>query len=270
MNEKNYDEQFDRILDQIVGDFAVDLEDTTWSTRLPHEKIDRLLVEHHLLVVVTSKPDEFVHAVRECYTNVAALYEYLVLNLYTSVINESLEFSYYEAEDFLVLIFNGAAAPVVEAIGQVVMPFVTEHFHQDLPDRQQNQVVANRVLQQLIADQADATLRTGIIDRVNPLRIQQLQPLALTRMNQILSDTPDGSEKEMPEDQATESTPTTATLNREAQSDEAVSATDKLESEPTAPTNEAARSPDEVLLGRQPSQRRTAPLPGYFDRDSES
>ena len=232
------DEQLKTILDQIIRDYHVTLMPAGWQQLEHHEKIHRLLIDQQLLVMVTSKPDHhLITAYHECHANIAGLYDFLVSNLFTRVARQPLEARPYEADNFLVLAFSGPAGHVLEAIGQAVIPFVSQYYGQSLADPWQNHQAAARVLKMLGADDQDAVLRAGVINRINPLRIQRLQPLAMVNRMQPKTASVTANGHEQPELQAA------AVAGKSA-------------------------SPTVLPMARRNRRcSRTAPLPGYFRSD---
>ena len=229
-----YDNQLDHILNQIVADYRVEVESSDWATHSAHEKTQMLLRQQQLLVAVTSKPSaDLTGAYRAFCKLMTRLYDFLVDRLFASVAGEAPTGRLYEATDFLVIVLTAPATNVIEVIGQVVLPFVSEFYGQPLADSQQNHQIAIEVLQQLFADPDDKHMHKGIIQCLDAMRIQQLQPLALRRTGESLR----------------------VTAQQPGQ-----------ESETNGSSQTPPPSPDEILLGRN-ARRRTAPLPGYFDSD---
>ncbi len=242
------------ILLAIIRDYGLSSQFVGWETvhdlpHPPHQLIDILLTEGRLLIVVTDTVEDEtarIEGLRECYNLIAALYDYLVQALYPNFADQALDFSFYETDTFLVLVFTGPVPMVIEAIGRQVLPWVY-HYYQYPPP---NEIIMNNlavaVLKVALGEIHDSDLRQGIIERILPLRLTYLQPLDLMAFVE----------------------PTDAPLS--GQSDDSAQVQDNGSGpqepeetqpfEPPQPTNRAQN-------GHKPN---TAPLPGYFGDPAET
>ena len=251
MGKANFAQELHNILLAIIRDYAIEgWEAVNPLPYPPHTMVDILLSEGKLLIVVTDTDGDEearLDGLREFYTIIAALHDYLVKALFPHHQGDALDFSYYQAADFLVLVFNGRFPMVIEAIGQHVMPWVYTYYQQPKPEPLVLHQMAAQVLEATFGNPQDNTLRLGIIERVLPLRLTDLRPLKL--------DDPDVSvdygavdEPEPPEEE-TAPTPT-------------ITSTDDTSHD----GDHDGRGPG-LFDNHREKKGRTAPLPNYFRPD---
>ena len=243
MEQNMFDQELVEILLSIIRDYQLwpIFEGWVQSPHLPyppHQMIDILLGEGKLLIVVTDTNDDNaarINGLRESYTLMAALYTFLVGSLFPGKADEALDFSYYEASAFLVLVYSGPVPVVVEAIGRHIMPWLYKYYQQPKPEPLVMHNMAAAVLNASFGNPRDDAMRMGIIERVMPLRLTDLRPLKLVD--------PD--------------VPATGPLPPTSQAASPNGANGRVHDEEATQPTDTAR-----VNGHKP---RTAPLPGYFD-----
>lgn len=183
-----YDLELERILVQLAGDYSLPLVAAGWQQpgdlQMPLSAFAEQIQRHALVLLAADKhgytDQTLLPALRECARCFGHLYDYVVAQLFSSISSEPLAADYYEAEHFLVVVFKGDIAPVMEVIGQVIVPFVVAHHRQPAPDRQELLTLADQALTGLYAD-PQQPLREGIIEHVEPMLAMRLRPLPLHR-----------------------------------------------------------------------------------------
>jgi hypothetical protein len=262
MTDKNYDAQLNNILNQIVRDYDLDLTGIDWQGLPEHKKMQALLRHFQLLAVIAAPPaGDVAAAQQECYAHMVALYDYIVAQLFSGAAGQTLRYQPYDAEDFHVLVFDGLAAMVVEAIGEQIIPFVSQYHQVQLANPRLPLQVAARVLNALFVEYHDADLLEGMVERFEKLRIQDLRLIDLVSMAEAA-----------PHNGHTQSaSPTEEETQPAAPAEPAppVAADRPVPTEPTpavVAANEALKPIDVILFGRE-NRRPTAPLPSFFDDD---
>ena len=229
-----------QILLAIISDYDLwasfsDAEPQRDLPHSPYQIIEQLLTEGKLLLVVTNHIDDAedrLNGLRQFYQLIAALYDYVVGELYRTFADKTLEFSYYEGHLCLVLVYSGPVPMVLEAIGRHVLPWMYQYYQQPQPRPVIMHDLAAKVLSVALGNPRDNAMRNDVIKRVLPLRLTYLQPVDPAELEPPSVDLPHFSDNGM------------------VQHDE----------EETQP----ADSPQVNLRGSGDSGSKTAPLPGYF------
>jgi len=183
-----YDLELERILVQLARDYSLPLVPAGWQQpgdlRMPLSAFAERIQRHALVLLAADKhghtDQTLLPALKECARCFGHLYDYVAAQLFSSIASEPLAADYYEAEYFLMVVFKGDIAPVMEVIGQVIVPFVVTHHRQPMPDRRELLTLADQVLASLYAD-PQQSLREGIIEHVEPMLAMRLRPLPLHR-----------------------------------------------------------------------------------------
>lgn len=182
----NYDQQLEAILIKIIRDYNLPLLPKGWrqpgDLKTPLPDFVQQILRCAVLVMVADKhgliAETKTKALQECARLFGSLYEYLRVQLYSTQSLRPLDASVYEADHFLVVVLAGDVAPVIEVMGEVVLPFVIAHHNQPGPNYRTLLHLADVVIQKLYAD-PQQPLRDAIMDHVEPMLSMRLRPLPL-------------------------------------------------------------------------------------------
>ncbi|MBZ0304088.1 MAG: hypothetical protein K8J31_30405 [Anaerolineae bacterium] len=180
------DLQLERILIQIARDYHLPLVPPDWQhpgdLQTPLPVFADRMVHYSVLPLVADRqnhtPDTLMHALEDCARWFGHLYDDLVTQLYSTHAGQPLEANFYEADQFLVVVFTGSVAPVIEVLGQEVAPFVIRHHRQPPPSDRELRQLADRILKSLYADPLPSLYET-ISRRVDSMLTMSLRPLPL-------------------------------------------------------------------------------------------
>jgi hypothetical protein len=141
MARSKQDVQLEHILVAIAKDYRLPLVPPGWKQagdlQIPLHVMAERMLHYAVMVVIADRHGHNDESLRQALGEFARLqgrlYDYLVVKLYTTQSNKRLEVNYYEADDFLVLVLTAGVAPVLEAISQIITPFVIQHHRQRTP-----------------------------------------------------------------------------------------------------------------------------------------
>src|SRR5690606_14320330 len=166
MAQPKQDKQLEHILVTIARDYRLPLVPPNWQQpgdlRIPPHIMAERMLNYAVIIAIADRQghseDSLKNALGEFARLQGRLYEYLVDRLYTTQSRKRLDVNYYEAEDFLVLVLTASVAPVLEAMAQIIVPFVIRNQRQPIPGHRDLRQLADRVLAALYAD-AEPQLR---------------------------------------------------------------------------------------------------------------
>jgi hypothetical protein len=263
MAQSKQDKQLEHILVTIARDYRLPLVPPNWQQpgdlRIPAHVMAERMLNYAVMIAIADRQGHDAHALKNALNEFARLqgqlYEYVVVKLYTSQSGKRLDVDYYEADDFLVLVLTAGVAPVLEAMAQIVTPFVMQHHRQPTPGYRDLRQLVDKVLATLYAD-PEPQLRDGIIERIEPLLIMSLRLLPMMPPAPPKSG-PDSTPTEIPapEPQVRESLSPDQLLDEEFAPDTG----DYPAEQETPPAQQAA---DETAPRRRHTLR--APIP-YWD-----
>lgn len=211
MTRSKQDRQLEHILITIARDYRLPLVPPGWQQpgdlQIPLHVMAERMLHYAVMVVVGDRHGHSSESLRAALAEFARLhgrlYDQLAQKLYPTQSGQRLDASYYEADDFLVVVLTADVAPVLETMGQIVAPFVIQHQRQPTPHYRELRQLAHTILTTLYAD-PEPQMRDSIIERIEPMLAMQLRLLPLLPPSPSL---PDSLPAEMPapEPQARES-----------------------------------------------------------------
>ena len=182
---EHYDHQLEKILVAIIRDYRLPLLPDGWQEpgdlpQPPRVMAETILAQHGIVTLLADKSghsqESLLKALRQCARLYGQLYDFLVLHLFSTQTGRTISINYYQTETFLVMVFQAPVAPVMEAIGRFVMPFVRRYHRLPPPDDVPLNRMAHQCLDFMFAD--DHPLITeGIIRCVRPMFEMSLRPL---------------------------------------------------------------------------------------------
>jgi hypothetical protein len=186
MPSRNYNLQLEQMLVQIARDYSLPIIPAGWQKpgdlAIPLHRFVEAMLPYKVLALVAEKhnlaPDAPEAAVRECARRFGQLYDYLVLNLYSTQSGERLQAALYPNDDFLVLALKAPLAPVIEVFGQQLVPFIMQYHRQPRPPEPVFQQLVESMLVSLYAE-PEKNLCAGLIERIEPMLIMRLRLLPL-------------------------------------------------------------------------------------------
>lgn len=186
MAQSKQDKQLEHILVTIARDYRLPLVPPNWQQpgdlRIPPHIMAERMLNYAAMIAIADRQghseDSLKNALGEFARLQGKLYEYLVVRLFSTQSDKPLDVNYYEADDFLVLVLTASVAPVLEAMAQIITPFVIQHQRQPTPGPRDLRQLADRVLSTLYAGR-EPQLRDGMIARIEPLLTMSLRLLPL-------------------------------------------------------------------------------------------
>lgn len=208
MARSKYDAQLETILVTVARHYRLPLVPPGWKQagdlQIPLPVMAERMLHYAVMVVIGDRHGHDSDSLRQALTEFARLhsrlYDYLVVKLYSTQSSKRLEVNYYEADDFLVLVLTAGVAPVLEAMSQIIIPFVIQHHRQRTPDFRALRLLADKLIAALYAD-PEPLLRDGIIERVEPLLVMNLRLLPLNAPAEPPAAPPPPTSKSMSPDQ---------------------------------------------------------------------
>lgn len=192
LQDTNYYLQIEYVLVTLVKDFGLPLIPQDWKqpgrSQTRPDILLKQLLRYGILAVVGDKQQltsaSFRQVIKQYVQCVAHLYRYLVKEFFPSFSNQSSTASYYEAEKFFVVAFKGEVIPVVDTIGQLVIPFVVQHNYRQIVNSEL-QELADKIFENLAVDSSQFA-NAKLVELLKPMLTLQLHILLLDKQKGIV------------------------------------------------------------------------------------